>query len=166
MTIKTVESTLTPLEQENLALDFFELKFSLNPKKLVQLAKRMYPTQPDFVQRGLLMDVMNVKDPVNYLRRCFALREQFVKAIDDFSSKGHHGMMVVGDNIYPLTIATSKNWLRPKDRWNYDEELDIQDKLINEWMDSYGVKIVKDAKIVLFTNFGFSGIPRGWAWGV
>lgn len=161
---KEVEENLSPFEQERRALLFFKENFSTNPKKLKKLARSVLDDYPPFIQNGLLFNILVSKKPAAYLLTCFDHLDQFPDIIKGLIAEGNHGMVIYKRQIYGLEIKTIKNWLREGDKWDYNQELDIQDSLINAWMDAHGFVNVTDAKIVLFDDFGFSGMPRGFSY--
>lgn len=163
-TKKEVKTKLSPFEQERQVLLFFKATFPTKAKKLVRLAQKVYDEYPSFIQNGLLQNIMVAKDPIAYLETCFDHLEEFPEIIDRLIAEGNHGMVIYKRQIYGLEIKTVKNWLRQGDKWDYEQELDIQDSLINAWMDAHEFVNVKDAKIVLFDEFGFSGMPRGFSY--
>jgi hypothetical protein len=145
-----------PLMAEAAILQFFKNNFTTNPKKLVKLAWRVRPHCAEYVIKGLLNTIVKSKDPVGYLQKCFQDIDDLVKLIPELVAEGFHGMIMVNDVIYPLTLDTRDNWL--KERWSEDDELEILERLAVQWMRLYDQTYFQ-GKVVLWPAFGFSGIP-------
>lgn len=145
-----------PLMAEAAILQFFKNNFTTNPKKLVKLAIRVMPDCADYVVKGLITSILNAKDPVAYLQKCFRDIEALVEISKDLVADGYHGMIFMKDVIYPLKLDTRENWL--KDRWAEEDELEILHRLAGEWMRTNN-KTSFHGKVVLWPAFGFSGIP-------
>lgn len=154
-----VKEQLTPLQQEAAFLKFLKENFTTNPKKLKKLAAREAKNHSAEAVAGLITSIALTKDPVGYVQECFRQAEVYPQIIEEFIDQGDHGMMVVGDVVSPVRIKANPRWLRQADRWNPEDELDIQHNLIEAWMIENNVTMFK-GKIALFPYFGFSGLFR------
>lgn len=150
---------LTPIQQEAAFLKFLKENFTTNPKKLKKLAMREAEKHSLEVLTGLVHSIVRSRDPVGYVKECFRQAEVYPEIIQEFIDQGDHGMMVVNDVVSPVRINANPRWLREKDKWNPDDELDIQHNLIEAWMIENNVTHFK-GKIALFPFFGFSGLFR------
>lgn len=152
--------TPTPLMDEPQALAYLKANFNPNPKKLRKLATRMIPMVNDNINRGLIQSIFNVADPVAYVRKAIQQMDEYPTIIKELVEDGKHGMIILeNDVIYPLDLKTRPNWLKIDDKWNLEEEKEIQYKAMHLWMEAQGVKKF-NGKVVLFEGFGFTGIPR------
>lgn len=150
---------LTPIQQEAAFLKFLKDNFTTNPKKLIKLAAREAKNQPAEVAGGIILSIVRSRDPVGYVKECFRQAEVYPQIIQEFIDQGDHGMIVVGDVVSPVRINANPRWLRENDKWNPEDELDIQHNLIEAWMIENDVTHFK-GKIALFPFFGFSGLFR------
>jgi hypothetical protein len=64
-----------------------------------------------------------------------------------------------GTEIHGVTIKTQESWLTENKQWDKDQEYEIQEEIVDLWMKANG-KTKLDGMIVLFDEFGFSGIAR------
>jgi hypothetical protein len=155
-----IEAALSPIEQENQVLEYFKNNFTTNPKKLCKMAVRIWNDQPAFIQKGLLQNILDAADPVNMLRDFFHMMDEWKQIVPSLIADGAHGMIVDKKNvIFGVEIKANEKWLRSNDLWNPDQEADIQDEVMKQWMADQGLKHFH-GKIVLFDNFGFSGMCR------
>ena len=148
----------TPLQEETDAIEFFKANFTTNPKKLKKLAAREEHRFSEFIQKGLIASIKKSPDPVGYLRRCFKQIVDFQIVTEQLIADGHHGMLVLNDVIYPVTLETNSKWLQEHDKWTEDDELLIHREVVANWMDANKIGYFY-GKVVLFTAFGFSGMP-------
>ena len=149
----------TPMMEENEVLKYFQDNFTTNPKKLKKMALRLLPQVSAFIKRGFITDVLTANNPAAYVRKCIVDMEEYQFIIKDLIERGDHGMIIVDDVIHGVHISAESNWLRPHDKWNDEEEIEIQHKLCRAWMAEKGLKRMH-GKIVLFPAFGFSGMAR------
>lgn len=150
---------LTPIQEEAAFLKFLKEHFTTNPKKLRKLVARQVPHQPPEIVTGIMTSIALSKDPVGYVQECFRQAEVYPQIIDEFIAQGDHGMIVVDNVVSPVRINANPRWLKENDRWNPEDELDIQHALIEQWMIENNVNSFK-GKIALFPYFGFSGYFR------
>lgn len=153
------KAQLTPIQQEAAFLKFLKENMTTNPKKLQKMAAREAKNHRSETVEGLVSSILRSRDPVGYVKECFRQAEVYPQIIAEFIEQGDHGMIVVGDVVSPVRIKANPRWLRQSDRWNPDDELDIQHSLIEAWMIENNVAHFK-GKIALFPFFGFSGLFR------
>jgi hypothetical protein len=154
-----VKEQLTPIKQEAAFLQFLKDNWTTNPKKLKKLAAREAKNHSAEAILGLISSIALSRDPVAYVLECFRQAEVYPQIIAEFIEQGDHGMIVVNDVVSPVRIQANPRWLRENDRWNPDDEIDIQHRLIETWMIENNVSRFK-GKIALFPFFGFSGYFR------
>lgn len=154
-----LNNQLTPIQEEAAFLRFLSENFTTNPKKLKQLALRESANHPENIRIGILASILRSRDPVGYLQECFKQAFDYPHIIEEFIEAGNHGMIVVNENVYPVKINARANWLRENDKWNADQELDIQHDLVEAWMIEHKATNFK-GKIALFPFHGFTGLFR------
>jgi len=149
---------LEPFDQEIHILTWFRDNMTDNPKKLLQMARKIRHLHPEFIQLSLFDTLENTRDPVKWMKRCFREMEAYPIIMKEFMDAGHHGMIMDGPTLYPVTLDTNKNWLRNKNElWAQDQEAKIVDEVLATWMVKNRRTEFK-GRIVLFRDFGFSGI--------
>ena len=149
----------TTLEKETKMLQLFRDNYTTNPKKLLKFAKKIWPTQSKFLQEGILRNLFEAKDPVDYLNKCLQQAEEYPVIIKQLVADGKHGFMVRKGVIYPIEIKARDNWLKANDRWTVEDEDEIMDKWVKAWMKENNVRDFQ-ARVMLFAEFGFSGIMK------
>lgn len=155
-----ITADLSPMEQENQVLEYFKKNFTTNPKKLCKMALRIWNDQPEFIQKGLLENILTAANPANMLREFFQMMIEWKQIVPGLIADGAHGMIVDDKNvIYGVEIKANPKWLREGDRWDLGQEADIQDEVMKQWMADRGLKHFH-GKIALFDEFGFSGMAR------
>jgi hypothetical protein len=155
-----IVADLSPIEQENQVLEYFKNNFTTNPKKLCKMARRIWNDQPEFIQRGLLQNILDDVNPAKMLKMFFKMMAEWKQIVPDLIADGAHGMIVDNKNvIYGIEVKANPKWLRENDRWDLGQEADIQDEVIKQWMADQGLKHFH-GKIALFDEFGFSGMAR------
>jgi len=150
------------LNQESAILDQFEAMGVKNPKKIVKLAQRLYAESTHPVQKRLCRDISISADPVKYVTRCIGLIRDCAVIMKQFMDDGCHGMIFTGrdgDEVYPIKLDTRENWLTENKQWDPEQEMIIQNQAADAWLREHD-KGYFYGKVVLFPNFGFSGIPR------
>jgi len=152
-------SSLRPIDEEQAVIDYLDYNFTTNPKKLKKIAARIAPDCSDFIVKGLLNDIQICKDPVKHVTNCIAKIREFAILRRQFIEEGNHGMIILGDKVYPLCLKTSPNWLKKDDYWNPDDEKTIRYNAVSNWLDETG-RMHFHGKVALFDEFGFSGIPH------
>jgi hypothetical protein len=155
--VTTADGEDRPLMGEREVIQYLKDHFTTNPKKLKNIAKRIIPLSKDYTVRGIIRSLIEHRDPVGYIKKCFVQIEEYNVLIMQFIEQGYHGMIMIQDTVYPVSLDTQEHWL--KDRWTMDDEIDIQHRLIDNFMVEHN-RTWFHGKIVLFYHFGFSGIPR------
>lgn len=150
---------LTPLQEEANFLKFLKDNFTTNAKNLQKLAAKEGMKHSDTIKQGIVHSILRSRDPVGYVRECFKQAYDYPIIIEQLIADGDHGMIVVDGVVYGVTINAQSNWLKEGDRWNIDEEIDIQHELVEGWMKANKCTVFK-GKIALFPFFGFSGLFR------
>lgn len=152
-----------PLLAEYKLLNFFRENWNPNPKKTVQLMARYLrenPNQPDHVVNGLITPILTVRDPVQYLRECFDYQLEYHRIVIEMHENGFHGFITTGLLCYGVRVESDEE-LTPDNTWEEDEERAIQRELIYEWGKTHQM-VGGMAKILLFREYGFSGITRAF----
>lgn len=150
-----------PAEEEGRILNILvSSPHAKNPKKLKNLARRLYDEVSPAIRRGMLDSILTSHDPVRYLKEAHQQLKEYQVIIKDLIDNGSHGMVIVNNVIYPLDLQkTQPSWLQPDNPWNMDEEKEIQYKVVDQWMlDNNKTSFL--GRVVLFPAFGFSGYPR------
>lgn len=149
------------LTQEKEILDQF-LDIRKKPLKIIKRARRLFNEVDTPVKKRLCRDLMSAADPVDYLERCIVLINDCAIVMEQFLADGAHGMIMTGKDrreVYPVVLSTQKNWLEDGKQWHPEDEQIIQNQAADAWMREYD-KGSFEGMVVLFTQFGFSGIPR------
>jgi hypothetical protein len=154
-----VTGNLSPRQQEDAVLEFFKANFTTNPKKVKRMALKMWGSQPAFIQKGMLENILAAHDPVKMLLEFFSLMDEWKSVIPDLLAAGYHGLILNGATIHGFNLKTQVNWLKEEDRWCLEQEADIQNQVIKTWMEERGLKRFH-GKILMFDEFGFSGVAR------
>lgn len=131
----------------------------INPKKVQAFARRIAPLCAPHIVNGLIRGVLSTKDPVGYLRGCFREINEYAVIIRDFVESGHHGMLQIGKNCYPVKLKCPVSWLSEDAPWHPEDERLIGADACNAWMRDNDVGYFH-GRVVLFSDFGFTGIPR------
>lgn len=147
------------LSQESVILDVIEKQNFTNPKKLKKFAQRLLGVTTNRVQRYLLTDILVAKDPVKYTNECISKIRDCAAIIQQFVDDGCHGMIMIKNNVYPVVLDTQKTWLAENKAWHPDDESLIQHQAAEMWMKEHD-KGYFLGKVILFPNFGFSGVPN------
>lgn len=154
---------MTVLQNESDILDYFRDPKLTNPKKIRRLAQRLYFKCKTDLQRKVCTDILEARDPLFMIRDYLSKIDDFVILSKDFIDQGYHGMIFTGDNgdvVYPVTLDTLPHWLDdPNNPWNEDDEKEIIYNVAKSYADTVTNPRVL-VKVVLFPDFGFSGIPR------
>lgn len=159
MTDFKVDETQTPLDQENQVLRYFQDNWTTNPKKLVKMAKRIAPAIPEFIQRSIIYNVCTARFPVKWLEEAFREMNDLPILMQQLREDGNHGMIMDDNKIYGIEIKANPKWLRENDKWNPDDEDEIINSVVENWMEEQKIKAFI-GKVLLFVECGFSGIPR------
>lgn len=153
---------MSALQQESDLLLHFQKLNSRNPKKIVKLAKRLIWDVEHECQRKFCIDIIEALDPVKYLDFCVQRIHDFAIIMEEEIAAGNHGVMFVGkdgDIIYPIKLDTLPNWLKQTDKWTEEDEHQIMMDAATAYMHANNRYSLR-TKIVLFPQFGFSGMAR------
>ena len=156
------DDTLTPMEQENQVLNYFFDNWVPKPKNIYKMAKRIYPQVPKFIQRSILDYIVKFQvDPVDYLRRCFDEKAEWAVVMERVLAEGNHGIIFTDHEVFGFSLKTNPRWLQDKEQkhWHPDDEYDIMQRSIEIWMEERNLTTFL-GKIMLFPEYGFSGMPR------
>lgn len=159
MTAFVVDETQAPLDQENQVLRYFKDNWTTNPKKLVKMAKRIEPAIPDFIRRSIIHNICVARNPAKWLEEAFREMNDLPILMQELMDDGNHGMIMDDSKIYGIEIKANPKWLRENDKWNPDDEDEIINSVVEGWMEDRKIKAFI-GKVLLFREFGFSGIPR------
>ena len=151
---------LPAFQQELHILSWFQENFTTNPKKLKKLGERVRPLLPEWIQKSLCDTLIRSNDPVRFMKRAFKDLAAYPAIMAGLIADGNHGMIMLGAEIYGISLDTNEKWLNPnKDgRWSLEDESDIIDKALLHWMAKNRMRTF-NGRLTLFTEFGFSGIP-------
>lgn len=131
----------------------------INPKKLKAFATRIAPLCAPHILNGLIRNVLTIRDPEAYLLKCFGDIHQYAEIIKDFTKAGNHGMIQIQRQCYPVKLICPDVWLTDGNPWHPEDERLIGADACNKWMKDND-KGYFHGLVVLFSEFGFSGIPR------
>lgn len=133
-----------------------------NPKKLKKYAGQLIldPTINENAKLGILSDIMDVRDPVGYLRNKIRIAFELPQLRKDFIDEGYQGMFVLGNTIKPLNVNAPANWLKEDDRWSIEQETWIQHALVDAYLSASPNVKKFTGEVILFQECGFSGLPR------
>lgn len=148
-----------PLEEEYRVTQWFKDNFVPNPKKLQKMATRLFPTAAEHVRNGLLLDILQDRDPVGYLKMSFKIMEEMKQVIANCVEDGIHGIIMIGINIHPIKLKAPEHWLIKEDEWSPEDEIELLDRAVDNYMQENSLKKLK-AKVIFFKEFGFSGQAR------
>jgi len=152
----------TPMEQENAVIAYFYDNWAAKKKNLYNLAKRIYPQVPKFIQRSLLNPVLRYEvDPVDFWVSCFDEKAIWLEIIERMLKEGNHGVIWSKDgSVHGINLNTQPRWLNDKQqkRWHPDDEWAIMKDVVDRWEEEHGT--LDGGKVMLFPEFGFSGMPK------
>lgn len=152
-----LDESLFPIEQENQLIDYFYRYFTNNPKKLLQMCTRNYNNVPRFMQRSLLDNIMNAKDPVKHTLKYFSEKVRWGQIIEQMIAEGNHGVIYNDKEVWGFKVEANQKWLKEQDKWHMDDEKEILKKSYYKWAREHG-KAHFEGKVMLFHQFGFSGM--------
>jgi len=151
-------------EQEMYLCRWLEDNLPTGQKKMGAILKSIYPKCPSFMQRGFFKKSMSCSNPLGYVKKAISRGKDIAFAMEKIIERGEHGMIFNGEVLHGVTIKANKKWLADKDgKWALDQEEDISKELIKQWMITHRFK-EWGGRIVLFSNFGFSGVPVNAEW--
>lgn len=156
------DANATPLEQENCVIDYFFDNWAPKKKNIYKIAKRIYAQVPRFIQRSILDNILSGSvDPVEYMKACFDEKAEWAIILKRMLKEGNHGIIWNNQEVYGFDLNTNQRWLNDKQqkRWHPDDEWAIMKDAIDLWEKKHGVDTF-EGKIMLFTEYGFSGMPR------
>lgn len=154
-----VDETQTPLEQENQVLRYFQEANTTNPKKLVKMARRIEHTVPAFIKRSIIDTVIESVYPAKFLAEAYKQMHDFPIIMQQLIDEGNHGMILDGAKIHGFEVKANPRWLRENDKWCLDDETEVMNNVVEEWMTAQKRRVFTGT-IVLFQQFGFTGMPR------
>lgn len=163
MTPFVFDSTAEALDQERQVIRWFKDNPPKNPKKLIKMLLSIYSQVPDFIQKSfcnvLLSD--NTPNKLKALDQYIYEMDSVPKLIEQLKREGNHGMVIYKTAFYGISLKASANWLRKNDltEWTTEQEDEIVSEALDAWMIENCVRHFKD-KVVLFSQFGFSGVSR------
>jgi len=151
----------TAEQQEHDVMKWIEENFTTHPKRLVKLIQRLRGRVPTWIERSLCDTVLVVKDPVEWARLCIKEAAMYPVLMKKLRDEGNHGMVFWKNELYGFNLNTNPKWLNGKatERWTEEDENAILTEALATWMIKHRVRKF-DNRIMLFTEFGFSGIPR------
>lgn len=151
---------LAPFQQELHLLGWFRDNFTSNPRNLKKMNAYIYPLVPKFIQQTFCIALATTVNPAKFLQRAFKDLDAYPGIMERLKAEGNHGMILDGSEVYGVSLDTRENWLNPeKDtKWTMDDEHAIIDKVLISWMAKERRRKFK-GRMVLFTEFGFSGTP-------
>lgn len=153
---------MNALEQESDILRVLDESGITNPKKLVKLATQLHNQSPHELQRKLCLEIIRSPRPVEYIQHCIQKIKDFAEMVQFEVKQGNHGMLIVGpkmDIIIPIKLDLPASWVNDGTPWIEDDERDIMRQAAENYLRNSTRKYLL-AKVVLFPEFGFSGIPR------
>ena len=156
------DDTVPPMEQENQVIDYFFDNWVPKKKNIHKMVKRIYPQVPKFLQRSILDCILNFEvEPVGFMISLFDEKAKWAEIMPQMLAEGNHGVISDDFKVYGFEIKTVPRWLNDKQqpRWHPDDEYDIMQKAIEDFVKDHKLSYV-DVRIMLFPEFGFSGMPR------
>lgn len=155
-----VDINSTPMEQENHVLNWFRDSGVTKPKRLVAMANSIAHMTPDFIKRSLIRNVLVARHPAKYLAEAYKEMDDYPIIIQGLIADGNHGMLMHEAKIYGMVVnARWASWMKTNDRWSPEQEAELQNELVDDWMEKNIVRHF-EGRIVLFKDFGFSGMAR------
>lgn len=147
------------LQMENEILNLFVGMVNPKPKKIVNLAKKLMFERTHSIEQRLLKDIIYHTDPLGFVQRCLALLDDLTNMIPGMVADGYHGVIIIKDEVFPTKVNAPQSWLVRGQYWDPEQEYEIQKQVVGEYLETYD-KNYALCKVVLFSDFGFSGIPR------
>jgi len=159
------------IEQEAAVIKLFTEAKITNPKKLKQMARRLYMSYPKQIQEGLLDRLINAGNPVGMLKHIADTLNGWYEIVPGFIASGYHGIIIremsdgekdpdgrfSGKEVHGFHIRTfNEKWLTENKKWDKEQELEIQRDVLKTWMESVGI-VSFTGKVVCFDRYGFSG---------
>lgn len=157
------DPTLEAVEQERQIIGWFRDYPPKNAKALLNRVLQIYHMVPDFAQKSFCNTLLNgnVKDPMAVLAQFIYEMDSVPKLIEQLKREGNHGMVIYRQKFYGISLVTNKKWLSKKDlhQWTPEQETEICEQALDQWMIENRVQHFTE-KVVLFQQFGFSGVSR------
>lgn len=150
------------LTEERSVLETILINCKNNPKKVKQMATKIYATAKSDETKKLCMDICSASNPLKYIKDSVTKVRDFAILLEQFIGDGCHGAILTGTgglDVYPIKLDAPEQWLNSKDKWNPEDEQEIMCNAAHNWMKEYN-KGYFYGKVVLFPYFGFSGTPR------
>lgn len=148
---------LYPIEQENQLIDYFYTYYTDNPKKIVQMVRRIYNDVPRFMQRSLLDNILESSDPRKLLLMYFSEKVKWGEIIERLIAEGNHGVIYNDQEVWGFQVATMAKWLKENDKWTIEDEKEIIKKSYYKHCRENNITHFK-GKVMMFHHFGFSGM--------
>lgn len=163
----TFNPDMPPREAEIAVLSWLRDNMPKGNKKLISLSRRIRPHLPMYIQRSLcdVIEDPRTKDAQAWMKKVFIDMEIFPKIVAKMLAEGNHGMIMDKGKMYGFNLLANAKWLSGKEteKWHDDDERDIADEAVQAWMVKHFIRHF-DGKVVLFDEFGFSGIARESGW--
>lgn len=150
------------LEQESGILKAIKAANLKNPKKLVKFVTKLYSECEWDIQKMFCLQIIEAKDPVGYVDLCIRRIEDCAVIMENMVEESNHGMMFVGangDTVLPIRLNTMEKWLTEMGKWHPDDEFEIGRDAADAYYEQHP-NVPGPIKLVLFPQFGFTGIPR------
>lgn len=158
------DPTAEAVEQERQVIGWFRDYPPKNPKKLLERIERIYHQVPEFIQKSFCNTLLNpkVKDKMKVLAQFIWEIESVPKLIEELKRQGNHGMVIYKMNLYGIKLDANPKWLSKKDLhdWTNEQETEICEEAVETWMIENRVRHFNRDKVVLFSQYGFSGVAR------
>ncbi len=148
-----------PLMREVEILELFKDQGIDNPKKVRKYALRLLSERTDEIETTLLKDILRADNPSKYVKDCLNRVGDCAILIEQFIEDGYHGMILKGNDVWPVKLKAPDHWLDGKERWAPDQEALLQTNAAEGWMKEHN-RGYFHAKVVLFAHYGFSGVPN------
>jgi hypothetical protein len=101
---------------------------------------------------------------MHYVKESIKYSYEFPRVMKELMDNGNHGMIFHGDEVHGVKLKTLEKWLKPQDsKWTVEQEEEIAHELMREWLVRHRLKAWV-GRIVLFANFGFSGLTLETEW--
>lgn len=155
-----------PFKQEIYLFRWLEAHLPKSNKKMVQILKRIYPLCPTYMQLNFFKSALitHSNDPLRYVTRSIAYSYEFPRVVEQLIAEGNHGMIFDGDAVHGVVLKAMAKWLKVKDgKWTEEQEEEIAHELMRKYLVSKRRKTWV-GRIVLFAEFGFSGLTLATEW--
>lgn len=127
------------------------------PKELRKKLIRLRTKAPRSCQ-VMLQEALKQKDPKQYIRQCIEDVTSVPVIVQTLVNAGHHGMVVIDDAVYPITIDPETY---EDGQWCLTEEEQLALGIASAVRDVTGLH-GRLARLYLFRPCGFSGATRDY----